>query len=207
VTAMITTAQGDSRKRRATAALTLMELLVVVAIVAVLVALLLPAGWRARERARSVSCIGRLRQIGIGMTMYVSDGGRYPPLWDEGRSQLCFSKLRPYQQTDWTNSGNQCPEYIRRGGEVYENREGNSAGSYSYNWQGTVGWRGCPKELYELRLGLGHLSKDAAHEPEVRAPSEMYVIADVRPYAVANGVCGNPKMSLYAFSGFAAIQR
>jgi prepilin-type processing-associated H-X9-DG protein len=71
--------------------------------------------------------------------------------------------------------------------------------SYSYNWRGTIGYRGCPRAMYRLKLGLGHLSKDAAPEPQVLVPSEMYTIADTRPGVGQAGLDGSPKMQLYGF--------
>jgi prepilin-type N-terminal cleavage/methylation domain-containing protein len=56
-------------------AFTLIELLVVIAIIAILVALLLPALSKAREKARSAACKNLLRQIGLGLQMYVQDNG------------------------------------------------------------------------------------------------------------------------------------
>jgi prepilin-type N-terminal cleavage/methylation domain-containing protein len=54
-------------------AFTLTELLVVVAIIAVLLALLLPALSSAKERARRTKCLNNLRQIGLVMTMYAGE--------------------------------------------------------------------------------------------------------------------------------------
>ncbi|HVM46435.1 MAG TPA: DUF1559 domain-containing protein [Candidatus Acidoferrum sp.] len=60
-------------------AFTLVELLVVIAVVALLAALLLPALASAREKSRKAACISNLRQLGIAVQSYASDNeGKIP---------------------------------------------------------------------------------------------------------------------------------
>jgi prepilin-type N-terminal cleavage/methylation domain-containing protein/prepilin-type processing-associated H-X9-DG protein len=54
-------------------AFTLIELLVVIAIIAILAAILFPVFAQAREKARAITCISNLKQLGTATMMYVQD--------------------------------------------------------------------------------------------------------------------------------------
>jgi len=80
--------QGNRQAHRA---FTLIELLVVISIIALLLAILLPALKRAREQAKMTICRGNARQLNIGLHMYAQDHDNllphYAGLHADGRTE------------------------------------------------------------------------------------------------------------------------
>jgi prepilin-type N-terminal cleavage/methylation domain-containing protein/prepilin-type processing-associated H-X9-DG protein len=108
---------------RSRAAFTLSELLTVVAIISVLASLLFAGLARAKKTAYSAKCKSNLRQIGLGLRMYVLDTGFYPLLATPGLTspsgiygsikggKYWQDNLKPYTSSSWHDPLYQCPEY------------------------------------------------------------------------------------------------
>src|SRR3954465_9568640 len=107
------TGRASKLRRLATAdtgGFTLLELLVVVAIIILLVGLLLPVLFRAKAQAQSAACKNHLRQIGLGLHMYLSESARYPAEWGKGAGgYLAWAdSVDGNAQHSWTNNSWQC---------------------------------------------------------------------------------------------------
>lgn len=66
-------------KRTLQSCFTLIELLVVIAIIAILASMLMPALSKARDKAKTVTCIGQYRQTGYAWQMYIEDNDDFMP--------------------------------------------------------------------------------------------------------------------------------
>lgn len=91
--------------RKLVGGFTLVELLVVVAIIAILAAILFPVFSQAREKARQTGCVSNERQLGLAFAMYVSD---YDDQFPQGLEVVSGQPVWPGE--GWAG---QCQPYIK----------------------------------------------------------------------------------------------
>lgn len=76
---------------------TLIEILVVVAVIALLAAILFPVFARARENARRAACQSNMKQLGLGLLQYTQDHDeRLPPLRSNSLRDYPLMLIQPY---------------------------------------------------------------------------------------------------------------
>jgi len=192
---------GSGARFKGHPAFTLIELLVVIAVIAILAALLLPALSRAKSAADAAVCKNNLRQISIGLHLYLDDFSTYVA-WIDTNETPWFDTLKPHVGAKWpeynlTASGQllprngvyACPGYNRMPG-IYTwgmstprpyNRRG-IYGAYGYNWNGVGEHYGDLGPLTPA-LGLGGVllySGDirVIRENEVLYPADMIAFGD-----------------------------
>lgn len=113
---------GPVERTPSSGAFTLAELMVSVTLIAVLMALLLPAITRARQSMKSVTCLANLQRIATGLRLYAHDNARRLP--DPAQTGVAWEQsLLPYVPS----SSFQCPS----------DQELAPASGSSYDWRDT----------------------------------------------------------------------
>jgi prepilin-type N-terminal cleavage/methylation domain-containing protein/prepilin-type processing-associated H-X9-DG protein len=108
-------------------AFSLLELLIVVAVIAILVSLLLPALSRSRASARSIQCLNNLRQIGIATRLFLDEAAssNLPNRGGTARWPENAGSLEPYNTNTEAGRLFYCP--------VEKKEEAEDAVTYQFN--------------------------------------------------------------------------
>jgi prepilin-type N-terminal cleavage/methylation domain-containing protein/prepilin-type processing-associated H-X9-DG protein len=176
----------QSTRHSAHRGFTLIEILVVVAIIALLAAILFPVFARARENARRTSCQSNLKQIGLAALQYVQDyDERYP------YSRIGYSSSNPppaeYQkfiQGPFSDGSKQVlwPEFLQPYVKSYQmfacpSRSRAISGVINGNY-GMM-----------TAIGIDNLAgtQQSLHSAAIKAPALTYFIMDCYSYVISYG--------------------
>ncbi len=160
----------------------------VIAIIAILAAMLLPALSQAREKARAIKCISNFRQAGLAIFMYADDYQDFLPAgcdaqYPDNDNRSWIPAIAPYlginrSDADWNTGKWWC--VLDKGKLVCPSAGANEPYTYGCNY-------GCiflnvdnppPEYGYHCKLG--------------RVPAAAYLIADAASLKILNPLAGYP---------------
>lgn len=155
-------------------ALTLIELLCVISIIALLIGLLLPALSRARENARTTACLSNLRQMVVAANIYAQhSAGRYPiARWGSDNWDFSIVGGKAVGGLLWRGKTDmriqQCPSFDGKSNTLLDPYTG-----YNYNTS-------------YIGHGQGETIEPPVKLVQVRQPSQTAIFGDGEYYNGAN---------------------
>lgn len=154
---------------------TLIELLVVIAIISILSAILFPVFARARENARRASCMSNLKQIGLGMIMYVQDYDGVMPAASNNypMPMKWMDMIYPYVKSAQIFD---CPS--DNSGSNYKFETTNQYGSYAINSVYLTGSTFYPPVTYLVWNNPTSPSNRTVMQSSITTPSTTVWVAD-----------------------------
>lgn len=157
---------------------TLIEVLVVLALILVLAALLVPAVSACVERARSVHCLGQLRQLALAAHAYAAaHDGQLPPAYLENRfeaGRLLRSEWDYLTEVNWNQGGARS----RRPGLLWQD-------DLDLRIQQCPSFRGADNAQGDPFTGYNYNTSYLGHGPAEANPEPAFLFHVARPSACA----------------------
>jgi prepilin-type N-terminal cleavage/methylation domain-containing protein/prepilin-type processing-associated H-X9-DG protein len=166
-------------------AFSLPELLIVIAVIAILVSLLLPALSRSRGSARSIQCLNNLRQFGIATRLFLDEAASsfIPNRGESARWPENGGSLEPYNINTEPGRLFYCP--------VEKKEEADDAVTYQFNRFGS-GLSPIDQKPLGLMEKFNHPDGSMAGmrgrvEQDVINPADMIIMAEMSEVIYPNG--------------------
>jgi prepilin-type N-terminal cleavage/methylation domain-containing protein/prepilin-type processing-associated H-X9-DG protein len=189
---------------------TLVELLIVIAVIGILAGLLFPVFGRVREAGRTKACLSNLKQLGLGFSQYVQDNGRkYPGAadfnsWGVGKGQWVAGvpATDPFTGEPGTLATTLDGTYI-------DGRTADVQDGAIYSYVKGTGVYICPSNTDGRKKGLSYSMNCALsflNDVRIVEPSDIIVLVDEDKnndgffYAVDNAHSGAPGVSTDALT-------
>ena len=182
---------GKSASRRR---FTLVELLIVIAIIAILTGLILPALKSSRDRARLAQCVSNIRELTLMHLLYVdSSGGYFCPAWDASFDS-------------WESSANHrgpgilsrlVPDSSASNGRVFECPSAKSSLSINLAWTARNAGYGMNYQLSFADPSAQPPNFRPCRITQVKSPSKLIVLSDAACFLAGSDGRPSPTAFLY----------
>ena len=187
-------------------AFTLVELLVVIAVIVLLASLLFPSLMAAQGNGRKIRCTSNLRELGMALQIYVGDNSAYPVA-------MTTNGLGNWQRALWPSATDKvlyCPQLMPASGQFLEFFPASQFiyPHYGYNASGAVRINPPPQNPglggSFIWSGLGTGNCVPASENCVRVPSQMIAMGDgmtfvFPPLSVPDLTPADPLYTIFPF--------
>lgn len=171
---------------------TLIELLIVIAIIAILASLLLPGLKKAKDVARSISCRNNLKQIGVMNQMYIGDCNGYIPF----SCNIADTSSTNYTYGFVTNGYIESAPFPFCPSERLSHEYATYFKNHSWRWALTNYVISYYMSLYSESYWPRPISVKISY---IRNPSKIIFIADGRLYAKMPTVVGTSNDNIYNY--------